>query len=115
MKITLKGTALSLTPALKTYVEEKLPHLDKFLHKIQIARVELEKLHTKDSATAFRAEVNLDTPGKVFRAESWASDAYSAFNTVLPKLVAQLEKQKTKYVLHARQIARQRKNMVSNI
>lgn len=76
MKIKIKTTNFSLTPAIKIYLESKLNSLDKFLPRSEnvFADVELAKTtrhHQKGDI--FRAEVNLKIPGRLIRAmaEEW--------------------------------------------
>lgn len=92
MKIIIKGTNLELTEALKSYVEEKIGHLEHYIDEILEARVELER-STHHQSGFFRCEVNLDVPPKqLFRAESTGPDLYAAIDEVIPKLREQIEK-----------------------
>ena len=98
MNITLKATRLTLTPSLKTYAEEKLEPLERHFGDIQLVKMELERLTDRTSDAKFRAEVTLDAPHGVFRAESRQTDLYAAIDTVVPKLLTQIEKFKHKKV-----------------
>lgn len=76
MKTNLKTTNFNLTPAIKTYLENKLVSLDKFLPPDEsiFADVELAKTtkhHQKGDV--FKTEINLNIPGKLIRAvaEEW--------------------------------------------
>lgn len=92
MKIIIKGTNLELTEALKSYVEEKVGHLEHYWDEILEARVELEQ-STHHQSGFFRCEVNLDVPQKqVMRAESTLPDLYAAIDECIPKLREQIEK-----------------------
>lgn len=96
MNITIKTTKFELTDAIKNYVEEKIGKLGKFRADLQIARVELERKKEKHTGDLFRAEITLDAPNKVYRAESAASDIYAAIDLMLPKIFMQIEKSKEK-------------------
>ena len=85
---------MELTEALKSYVNEKIGHLEHYSEEIMEARVELEASahHQKGF---FRCEVNLDLPHmQVMRAESTEADLYAAIDLVIPKLREQLERHK---------------------
>jgi len=98
MKISILGTNMDLTPALKDYVEEKIGGLDKFYDGILEARVDVgitTKHHQKGEI--YRAEVNLEVPQKhVLRAESVKEDLYVAINEVKKDLQRQIKKFKAK-------------------
>lgn len=115
MRITLKGTNLSLSPALKSYVESKLGHLDKLGLEIQLARVELEVLKDKKTKRPFRVEANLDAGKLMFRAESVETDMYAAIDTLIPKLSSQMEKTKLRGASKARKLAQRFKKTLKNI
>jgi len=111
MKILIKGTNLELTDALKSYVEEKVGHLERFWDEILEARVELER-STHHQTGFFRCEVNLDVPQKhVLRAESTEVDLYAAIDTVIPKLREEMEKMKGKQHVKDRQYRRYLKSV----
>lgn len=102
MKIIIKSTNLDLTPALKEYIEEKIGALQKFVSRFDLegaveARVEVgrtSKHHLKGKV--LRAEVNLDLPGKVLRAEDEDYDVRVAIDRVRDKLKREIEKYKEK-------------------
>lgn len=94
MKILIKGTNLELTEALKSYVNEKIGHLEHYSDEITEARVELEASVHHQSGF-FRCEVNLDLPHmEVIRAESTEPDLYAAIDLVVPKLRSELARHK---------------------
>lgn len=100
MKINIKSTNLDLTPALKEYIEEKIGSLVKFLTRFDAegaveSRVEVGRTtrhHHK--GPVFRAEVNIDVPGKVLRAEAEDLDIRTAIDEVKDKLKREAEKYK---------------------
>ena len=106
MKIVIKGTNLELTSALKSYVNEKIGHLEHFSAEIMEARVELGT-STHHQKGFFRCEVNLDMPHmEVIRAESTESDLYAAIDLTVPKLKEQIERHKGKKHGQDRRIGR---------
>jgi len=98
MNIKIKATNLHLSEAIREYVEEKIGDLKKHQDDLQLARIELELVTQKHTGEKFRAEATVDAPGHVYRAESRHTDLYAAIDLLIPKLVHQLEKQKTKRV-----------------
>ena len=98
MKISIMGTNMELTQAIKDYVDEKIGGLEKFYDNILEARVEVgvtTKHHQKGDI--FRAEVNLEVPQKhVLRASTEREDLYLAINEVKSDLQRQIKKYKEK-------------------
>jgi len=107
MNISIKAKNLELTPAIKSYAEEKFESLIKYEDDLQLVKVELEMLTQKHTDKIFRAEVMIDAPHHVYRAESREADLYAAIDTVIPKVVVQIEKVKNKRVAKTRKAVRQ--------
>jgi len=95
MNIKIKATNLHLSDPIKKYTEEKINSLEKFQDDLQLARVELEMRAEKHTGEKFRAEITIDAPHRVYRAESLATDLYAAIDGLVPKLNHQIEKEKT--------------------
>ncbi len=102
MQINIKGTKLTFTPSLRTYIERKLGTLTKFLKqletesgvemKVEIARTTRHHRHGE----VFMAEVNLPLPGRTLRAAEYSADARTAVDAVREKLQLEIEKYKAK-------------------
>lgn len=92
MKVIVNGRHLEITPALKSYAEEKIGKFDKFLGNIGEAVVTLsvEKYRHK-------AEVLLKVNGVLIQAESVTGEVYSAIDEVVEKLEKQVKKYKEKH------------------
>lgn len=101
MKIIIKGTALDLTPSLKTYIDGKLGGISKFVKRfegeseselrLEIART--TKHHRK--GLVFMAETNLRLPKKLLRAVEHHEDARKAIDAVKKTLLIEIAKHKT--------------------
>ncbi|MDP3975204.1 MAG: ribosome-associated translation inhibitor RaiA [Candidatus Jorgensenbacteria bacterium] len=102
MKIELLGTRLSLTPSIRTYVDQKIGGVGKF-----IKRFETEQEHTAFVELArttrhhrhgevFYAEVTLRLPGKVIRVEEYHEDIRAAIDRAKDRLKAELSRFKRK-------------------
>ncbi len=97
MKIDIKGTNMELTEAIKDYVNEKIGSLEKFFDNIIEARVDVGKTtNHHQKGDVFRAEVNLQVPQTLLRAESEREDLYIAINEVKEEIQRQLKKYKEK-------------------
>lgn len=88
MKIIVNGRHLEITPALKSYSEEKIGKFEKYISSISEAIVTLsvEKYRHK-------AEVLLKVNGVLIQAEGTTGEIYSSIDQVVEKL----EKQVVKY------------------
>jgi len=115
MKIDLKTKNFEITPSIKTYLQQKLDSLDKFLPKDEsiFADVELAKItkhHQKGDI--FKAEVNLMIPGRLIRvvAEKW--DLRVAIDVVKDELQREITMNKEKNLSFYRRGARFFKNLL---
>ena len=95
MNILVNGRHLEITPALKSYAEEKIKKFERYSSDITEATVTLsvEKYRHK-------AEVLLKTNGMLIQAESVTGEIYSAIDEVSEKLDRQLKKYKEKLASH---------------
>ncbi|MCX8030941.1 MAG: ribosome-associated translation inhibitor RaiA [Thermodesulfovibrionales bacterium] len=94
MNIIVNGRHLEITPALKSYAEEKIGKFEKYISNIHEAIVTLsvEKYRHK-------AEVLLKVNGYLIQAEGVTGEIYSSIDEVVEKLEKQVKKYKEK--LHA--------------
>ncbi len=101
MTINIKATNTDLTPAISTYVEEKVLGLDKFIvaddPESVLANVEIG-LSTKhhQSGKVFHAEINLHIAGKYIRAVSEQEDLYAAIDDMRDQVVREITSFKNK-------------------
>lgn len=103
MKINIKTTNLDLTPSIKTFIEEKLGSLAKFVKRfdatgqveiwLEIART---TRHHK-SGFVFEAEADLRLPKKILRAVHDDVDVRTAIDELRGKLQKEIEKYKTRF------------------
>jgi ribosomal subunit interface protein len=118
MQIKIRATNFELTPAIREYIERKIPHLDKFLENkdASLCEVEIGKTtrHHK-SGDVFRAEINLTEPGgKQFYAAAEESDLYASIDIVRDdierKIISGKKRRDTVWKRGAQQI----KNIIKN-
>lgn len=101
MTINIKATNTELTPAISTYVEEKVLGLDKFIvaddPESVLANVEIG-LSTKhhQSGKIYRAEINLHIGGKYIRAVSEQEDLYAAIDDMRDQVSREITSFKNK-------------------
>lgn len=91
MNLTLTGHQLTITPAIRDYVDTKLARVKRhFDHVIDVNVVlAVEKLQ-------HRVEVNLHTRGKDIHVEAVEADMYAAIDVLADKLDRQVLKHKEK-------------------
>lgn len=97
MKLTITGSQLQLTDAMKQYAEKKMNSLEKFYEDIIEAKVVLgmETRH-HNKGEIFTVECKLYVPGKDIFAKNTAKDLYAAIDMVRDELEAELKKHKVK-------------------
>lgn len=95
MNIIVNGRHLEVTPALKSYAEEKMSKFERYFSHITEATVTLtvEKYRHK-------TEVLLKANGVLIQAEGITGDIYSSIDEVAEKLEKQVKKYKEKLVSH---------------
>lgn len=99
MKIIISTKNISLDDVLRTFVEDKIGGLEKFIGKSSVveARVEigLPSKHHR-SGRVYYAEVNLKVGGKLLRATCQHEDLRNAIVDVKNELQRQIKKFKAK-------------------
>jgi len=99
MKINLKATNLELTPAIRSYVEEKINKLTKYLGEVRAVSCDVEvglTGHHHLKGEIFRAEVNLELPKEMLRVVKTEKDLYKAIDKVKDHLAPMIVKYKEK-------------------
>lgn len=86
MNINIKTSQLELTPAIKTYINDKMNMLGKYFGKsIKVINIDFEVDKTigdQRNGEIFRAEANIEVPGKLLRVEKTEMDLYKAIDKV---------------------------------
>ncbi len=96
MNIIVNGRHLEITPALRSYAEEKVGKFDRYLSEISEAIVTL----SIEKKYRHKADVLLKVNGVLIQAESVTDEIYSAIDEVVEKLDRQIKKYKDKLVSH---------------
>ena len=104
MRINIKATNTSLTPAISDYVNKKIGALEKFIENNDAARcdveIEVTNKHHNAGQDLFRAEVNLHAGDLHLRAEASHADLYAAIDIVKDEITREVVSKKKKR-LHA--------------
>jgi len=118
MNIIIKGTNLELHNDLKEYVNEKIGGLKKFVENENtdpssiIARVELAKTtQHHQQGDIYKAEVNLQLPGKMFRSVEESDDIYKSIDKVKDELREMINSYKDEKTARTRRGARMIKRL----
>lgn len=103
MRITIKATKMALSPALRTYAEDKLGGIEKLVRRwdaagavamnVEIART--TKHHKK--GRVYYAEGNLRLPGAMLRAREEHWDPRAAVTKVRAKLKKEIDRYRAKH------------------
>jgi len=100
MHINIKASNLDLTPALKTYIEDKMIVLEKYFgNVIKVINFDFEiemAVGGQNKGEIFRAEANIDIPGNLLRVEKTERDMYKAIDKVRDHLELVIKRQKEK-------------------
>ena len=99
MNIIIRGDKIEVTDAIKSYEEEKIGRLSKYLENAEELSANLVlKVTNRDQ----KAEVTIPLSNGILRAEEVQEDLYAAIDKVVDKMERQIRKHKTK--MQARQI-----------
>ncbi|MDA1352896.1 MAG: ribosome-associated translation inhibitor RaiA [bacterium] len=101
-EISIAAHHVSITPAIKEYVELKLGKLDKFLGDIQKIDVDMDVKDVSSKDERHQIKVTVWATGAVFRAEEKAKDMYASVDLLMDKLEKQLRRYKDKIRGHNR-------------
>ncbi len=97
MKVNIKTTRLNITDSLRNYVQEKMNMLDKYLGSIPVVNCDVEiglAAGGKTGGRIYRAEVNLQVPGKILRVVKTEPDMYKAIDKVKDHLRRSIKRYK---------------------
>lgn len=93
MKLNIRGNKLDITPAIKSYIEEKIGRLDRYLENPNgVTATVVARVRGKDQIV----EVTIPIKKIILRGEESNSDLYAAIDLVSDKIERQIRKNKTK-------------------
>jgi len=115
MKINIKATNISLTPAITDYLNTKLAYLKKYLRGKEaeaLADVEVGKISQHHrQGDVFRAEINISWKGELFRSEATKDDLYAAIDAAKDEIALEIKKKFKRQNSLIRRGARRLKNL----
>ena len=100
MKINTRTKDLDLTPSIRTYIDQKIGSLSRFVKSFDkegLVEIWLEISRTTKHhrrGNVYRAEADLHLPGKILRAESENWDMRVAIDEIKDKLQREIKKYK---------------------
>ncbi len=101
MNVKIKSTKFELGDVLKSYIEKKMKMLEKYLGDLTVLNCDVEVDHSlsnQNKGKIYRAEVNLEIPGKILRVEKTEKTINKAIDKVKDHLVLIIKKHKEKKV-----------------
>ncbi len=107
MQIKIKATKIELTSELKSYIQEKMDMLDKYLGSIQVINCDVEvgkSVGGQNSGEIFRCEVNLQVPNEILRVEKTEKELYKAIDKVKDHLARSIRRYKQKLIDKSRKV-----------
>lgn len=105
MKINIKATKIDLTPEIKSYVQEKMDMLEKYLGSIKVMNCDVEvgmSVGDQRSGDIYRCEVNMVLPGDLIRIEKTEKELYKAIDKVKDHLARSIRRYKEKRITKSR-------------
>jgi putative sigma-54 modulation protein len=101
MNINIKAPTIELTEEIKDYVQEKMDMLEKYLGSVKVINCDVEvgiTVGNQNSGPIYKAEVNMEVPGKLIRVEKNAEDLFKAIDKTKDHLMRSIKRYKEKKV-----------------
>ena len=93
MKFNIRGNKIDVTPAIKSYIEEKIGRLDKYLENPEEVTASVV---IKVRGNEQKVEVTIPIQKIILRGEEAHKDLYASIDKVSDKMERQIRKNKTK-------------------
>lgn len=100
MNLTISGHHLEVTPALRSYVTNKLDKISRHFDQLVDIKVLLTVEKLKEKQRRQRAECNIHVKGNDMFAESAHEDLYAAVDDLVAKLDRQVVRHKDRLQSH---------------
>ena len=100
MNLTISGHHLEVTPALRSYVTEKLDRIKRHFDQVVDVKVLLSIENQTEKERRQKAECNIHVKGNDMFAESAHQDLYAAVDDLVDKLDRQVVKHKDRIRNH---------------
>ena len=117
MHYNLKGTDVSITPEIRSYLEKKLQNLEKVIYHKDAVRADVELHYVRDEARVYRAEimfhdVHLQAP---LRVEARGQTLHEVIDVATGELFTDLTRAKKKRLHVMRRGAARVKDMLRGL
>lgn len=96
--VRVQGKHLTVTDALRQYVEQKITRLTRYLDHIQEAQVVLSTTRDRAAGRTMGVEITVWRDGLVLRAEEFSDDMYASVDLAAEKLERQIEKYRSRMI-----------------
>lgn len=99
MQINIQYTKIDPSDEVRDYVQEKMDMLEKYLGDVQVINCDVEvgvAEGSQNSGKIYRAEVNMDVPGKLLRVSKTEPTIYKAIDKVKDHLARSIKRYKEK-------------------
>lgn len=100
MNLTISGNHLEVTPALRTYVTDKLVRITRYFDQVVDVKVLLSIENQTEKERRQKAECNIHVKGNDLFAESAHGDMYAAIDELMDKLARQVVRHKARLQDH---------------
>lgn len=101
VRINMTGKNMTLTPAIKQYLDEKVGRVSRYFDRILGIKAVIEKDRLSHEPV-YKVEITLDANGKLIRAEEEDPDLYGAIDKVADKLEANIKRFKERFYTERR-------------
>ena len=85
---------IELTERLRDYVEAKVAKFERFLPSLETIRVDLSESNARDSSRRMVAQITINVPKAILRAEERAGDIFAAIDAVMDKMYRRVDRYK---------------------
>ncbi len=92
MQLIVQGKNVEVSDWLRQYVEKRVTRLNRRLPDIKEARVELSVQNARSSGDRHVVQVTLRSNGTILRAEERSADMQTSIDTVMDKMVRQIDR-----------------------
>jgi len=118
MKTNIKGTNLSLSDAITSYVDKKLKKIDKFVSDDSAIQCDVELARTTDhhnKGEIFQVDIHVVGSGKNYFARAEKEDLYTAIDDARDDIVRELKAGKAKRISVVRRSGARVKDMMRGL
>ncbi len=97
LNYNLKATGLDCSDEIRSYVEKRLEHAEKFLANDPTAHVDVELQYLPEGRSGkYRTEFTVASAGQVYRAERWGEALHESIDLAIGELQSELSRSKKK-------------------